>query len=79
MPAPPKAGEENDFDFVEIKDPEVGVPKIIQMIKERIPRRFRLNPMKDFHVLRPMNRACSVPAASTSSVTRCSIRILPPR
>jgi ATP-dependent exoDNAse (exonuclease V) alpha subunit len=32
------------------------VPKIIQMIKERMPRRFGLDPMKDVQVLCPMNR-----------------------
>ena len=56
MPEPPKAGEESDFYFVEITDPEEGVPKIIQMIKERMPRRFGLDPMKDIQVLCPMNR-----------------------
>ncbi|MXQ12221.1 SF1B family DNA helicase RecD2 [Microvirga makkahensis] len=56
MPEPPKAGEESDFYFVEINDPEEGVPKIIQMIKERIPRRFGLDPMRDIQVLCPMNR-----------------------
>jgi exodeoxyribonuclease V alpha subunit len=52
----PKAGEDSDFFFVEITDPEEGVPKIIQMIKERMPRRFGLDPMKDVQVLCPMNR-----------------------
>jgi exodeoxyribonuclease V alpha subunit len=56
MPEPQKAGEESDFYFVEIADPEEGVPKIIQMIKERMPRRFGLDPMKDVQVLCPMNR-----------------------
>ncbi|KLK93950.1 recombinase RecD [Microvirga vignae] len=56
MPEPPKAGEESDFYFVEIADPEEGVPKIIQMIQERMPRRFGLDPMKDIQVLCPMNR-----------------------
>jgi exodeoxyribonuclease V alpha subunit len=56
MPEPPRAGEESDFYFVEINDPEEGVPKIIQMIKERMPRRFGLDPMKDVQVLCPMNR-----------------------
>jgi exodeoxyribonuclease V alpha subunit len=56
MPEPPKAGEGSDFYFVEITDPEEGVPKIIQMIKERMPRRFGLDPMKDIQVLCPMNR-----------------------
>ncbi|WP_445504579.1 SF1B family DNA helicase RecD2 [Microvirga sp. G4-2] len=56
VPEPPKAGEESDFYFVEIDDPADGVPKIINMIKERIPRRFGLDPMKDIQVLCPMNR-----------------------
>jgi exodeoxyribonuclease V alpha subunit len=56
MPEPQKAGEESDFYFVEIADPEEGVPKIIQMIKDRMPRRFGLDPMKDIQVLCPMNR-----------------------
>jgi exodeoxyribonuclease V alpha subunit len=56
MPEPPKAGEESDFYFVGIDDPEEGVPKIIQMIQERMPRRFGLDPMKDIQVLCPMNR-----------------------
>ena len=56
MPEPPKAGEESDFYFVEIAEPEEGVAKIIEMIKERMPRRFGLDPMKDIQVLCPMNR-----------------------
>jgi exodeoxyribonuclease V alpha subunit len=56
MPEVPKPGETSDFFFVEIGDPEEGVPKIIQMIKERMPRRFGLDPMKDIQVLCPMNR-----------------------
>jgi exodeoxyribonuclease V alpha subunit len=56
MPEVPKAGESSDFYFVEINDPEEGVPRIIQMIKERMPRRFGLDPMKDVQVLCPMNR-----------------------
>ncbi|WP_201839054.1 SF1B family DNA helicase RecD2 [Microvirga zambiensis] len=56
MPEPPNAGEETDFYFVEINDPEEGVPKIIQMIRKRMPRRFGLDPMTDIQVLCPMNR-----------------------
>jgi hypothetical protein len=72
----PKAGEESDFYFVEIDHPAEGVPKIIQMIKERIPRRFGLDPMEDIQVLCPMNRVTSAPAPSVSSFRRCSIPIL---
>lgn len=56
QPEPTKAGEASDFYFVEINVPEEGVPKIIQLIKERMPRRFGLDPMKDIQVLCPMNR-----------------------
>src|SRR5215208_4184628 len=56
MPDPPKAGEETDFYFVEIADPEEGVSKLIEMVRERIPRRFGLDPLRDIQVLCPMNR-----------------------
>ena len=56
MPEPLPKGEESDFYFVEISDPEVGVAKLIEMVRERIPRRFGLDPLKDIQVLCPMNR-----------------------
>jgi exodeoxyribonuclease V alpha subunit len=56
MPDVPKAGEGSDFYFVEISHPEEGVPKIIEMIRTRIPNRFGLDPMRDIQVLCPMNR-----------------------
>ena len=56
MPEPRKAGEESDFYFIGINEPEQGVGKIIEMVKERMPKRFGLNPVKDIQVLCPMNR-----------------------
>jgi exodeoxyribonuclease V alpha subunit len=56
MPDPPKAGEESDFYFIGINEPEQGVGKIIEMVKERMPKRFGLDPLKDIQVLCPMNR-----------------------
>ena len=56
MPEPNKKGEESDFYFVEIADPEEGVSKLIEMVRERIPRRFGLDPLRDIQVLCPMNR-----------------------
>ncbi|WP_046867161.1 SF1B family DNA helicase RecD2 [Microvirga massiliensis] len=56
MPEPTQRGEESDFYFVEIRDPEDGVAKLIEMVRERIPRRFGLDPLKDIQVLCPMNR-----------------------
>jgi exodeoxyribonuclease V alpha subunit len=56
MPEGARAGEAADFYIVEIHNPEEGVPKIIEMIRERIPRRFGLDPVRDVQVLCPMNR-----------------------
>jgi exodeoxyribonuclease V alpha subunit len=47
---------ESDFYFVEANDPETAVPRIIELVKIRIPRRFGLDPIRDVQVLCPMNR-----------------------
>jgi exodeoxyribonuclease V alpha subunit len=47
---------ETDFYFVEADDPESAVPRIIELVKTRIPRRFGLDPIRDIQVLCPMNR-----------------------
>ncbi len=46
----------SDFYFVEADDPETAVPRIIELVKTRIPRRFGLDPIRDIQVLCPMNR-----------------------
>src|SRR5918993_4129256 len=56
MPEPAPKGEESDFYFVEMAEPEEGVRKLIEMVHQRIPRRFGLDPLKDIQVLCPMNR-----------------------
>lgn len=56
MPDLPAAGEASDFYWVEIASPEDGLAKIIEIVKERIPRRFGLDPMRDVQVLAPMNK-----------------------
>jgi exodeoxyribonuclease V alpha subunit len=56
MPEPLRRGEESDFYFVEIAGPEEGVSKLIELVRERIPRRFGLDPLKDIQVLCPTNR-----------------------
>jgi len=47
---------ESDFYFVEADNPETAVPRIIELVKTRIPRRFGLDPVRDIQVLCPMNR-----------------------
>jgi exodeoxyribonuclease V alpha subunit len=46
----------SDFHFVSCRDPEDGVAKIVEIVRERIPARFHLDPIRDIQVLCPMNR-----------------------
>jgi exodeoxyribonuclease V alpha subunit len=51
-----QSGPASDFYFVPADDPETAVPRIVELVKTRIPRRFRLDPIRDIQVLCPMNR-----------------------
>ena len=44
------------YDFRKGHDPETAVPRIIELVKTRIPKRFGLDPIRDIQVLCPMNR-----------------------
>lgn len=46
---------EEDFFFVNAEAPEDAVRKVVQIVKERIPRRWRYNPIRDVQVLCPAN------------------------
>jgi exodeoxyribonuclease V alpha subunit len=56
MPEWPKRGEDSDFWFVEADDPEKGAAKVVEIVRDRIPRRFGLDPIRDIQVLCPMQR-----------------------
>ena len=47
---------EGDFHFVECAGPEDGVAKLLAVVRDRIPARFGLDPVRDVQVLCPMNR-----------------------
>jgi exodeoxyribonuclease V alpha subunit len=47
---------DSDFFFVPADDPETAVPRIVELVKTRIPQRFGLDPIRDIQVLCPMNR-----------------------
>ena len=51
-----KPDGESDFYFVPADDPETAVPKVLELVRTRIPRRFGLDPIRDIQVLCPMNR-----------------------
>src|SRR5438874_7228209 len=48
--------ESGDFHFVDAADPEEGVRKMLAIVRERIPKRFGFDPIRDIQVLCPMNR-----------------------
>jgi exodeoxyribonuclease V alpha subunit len=47
---------ESDFHFVEREDPEQIAAMLEQLVQDRIPSKFRLDPIRDVQVLCPMNR-----------------------
>ena len=56
MPEWPRPGTESDFYFVECQEPEDGAAKVVDIVRDRIPRRFGLDPIRDVQVLCPMQR-----------------------
>jgi len=56
LPELSKQPSESDFFFVEAGEPEQAMPKILELVRNRIPRRFGLDAIRDIQVLCPMNR-----------------------
>jgi exodeoxyribonuclease V alpha subunit len=50
------AAEADDFFFVDAVEPEDGVRKLLAIVRDRIPKRFGLDPIRDIQVLCPINR-----------------------
>jgi exodeoxyribonuclease V alpha subunit len=46
----------SDFYFLDAEQPEEAVAKLIAVVRDRIPRAFGLDPVRDVQVLCPMNR-----------------------
>jgi exodeoxyribonuclease V alpha subunit len=46
----------SDFYFVPADDPAACVRKVVEIVRDRIPRRFGLDPIRDIQVLCPTNR-----------------------
>lgn len=53
-----KPGPENlaDFFFLEQEEPQEVLRVLVELVKERIPRRFGFDPVEDIQVLTPMHR-----------------------
>ncbi len=53
---PDPSDRANDFYFIQQEDPEKVLEIILELTRERIPRRFNFDPVEDIQVLTPMHR-----------------------
>jgi exodeoxyribonuclease V alpha subunit len=56
LPELPAKGADQDFYFVEREEPERIADTLVNLVKRRIPAKFKLDPICDVQVLGPMNR-----------------------
>ena len=57
MPVTDKTGASlQDFYFFQAEEPELALQKIVELCKEKIPRKFGYKPVDDIQVLTPMHR-----------------------
>jgi exodeoxyribonuclease V alpha subunit len=56
MPEVPNTEGDSDFYFIERETPEQIAQTLLQVVKTRIPTRFKMHPARDVQVLSPMNR-----------------------
>jgi exodeoxyribonuclease V alpha subunit len=56
MPMLPVGPQNTDFYWIDEEDPERVMETIARLVSVHIPRRFRLDPIRDIQVLTPMNR-----------------------
>jgi exodeoxyribonuclease V alpha subunit len=52
---PQKFGKD-DFVFLELDDPEALKARLLDLVAEELPRRYRLDPLRDLQVITPMHR-----------------------
>ena len=56
LPGSSDQEQDSDFYFIERNEPEKIADTLVAVVKERIAKRFRLDPFRDVQVLSPMNR-----------------------
>jgi len=56
LPELPPRDADRDFYFVEREEPERIADTLLDLVKRRIPNKFKLDPIRDIQVLAPMNR-----------------------
>ncbi|MCL5022006.1 MAG: ATP-dependent RecD-like DNA helicase [Nitrospirae bacterium] len=60
-----------DFYFFQREEPEKVLEKIIELCKEKIPRKFGFNPIDDIQVLTPMHRGIVGTANLNTELQKC--------
>ncbi|HBA86135.1 MAG TPA: ATP-dependent RecD-like DNA helicase [Verrucomicrobia bacterium] len=58
MPVFPMPGDKTETDcyFIEAEEPEAAGQKIIKLVRDSLPSKFRFNPVRDIQVLTPMQK-----------------------
>lgn len=69
IPEGAKGPEDGDFFLVEMASAEDGVAKVIEIVTQRLPRRWDIDPARDIQVLTPMNKG-SLGAANLTEKLR---------
>ena len=76
--APPQEGT-TDFYFVDAAEPEDAVPKIIEVVRNQVPRRFGMDPVRDIQVLCPPMSSGSFPTIPATSQKPAISCLRPPK
>ena len=52
----PESGQDHDFFFIDRPAPERALDTVVEVVAERVPKRFDMDPVRDVQVLAPMYR-----------------------
>ena len=52
----PESGQDHDFFFIDRPSPERALETVVEVVAERVPKRFEMDPVRDVQVLAPMYR-----------------------
>jgi exodeoxyribonuclease V alpha subunit len=50
----PQSGQDHDFFFIDRPSPERALQTVVEVVAERVPKRFDMDPVRDVQVLAPM-------------------------
>jgi hypothetical protein len=73
MPEWSGVGEPSDFFFVETKDADDGAAKVVEIVRDRIPRRFGLDPIRAVQLLYAMRRGALGARVNRRFIMDCDI------